>query len=873
MRLLQYGLRAGLVALVAAGAIAQLSYAADARQFNPGRIIDDAIFTNANSMSVQEIQNFLNSKIGTCDTWGEKRSELGGGTRRQWLESRRNYPPYRCLTDYMENPVTGENNYSKGTPAGAISAAQIIYNYSRQFNINPQVIIATLQKENGLVTDQWPMFRQFTEAMGFGCPDNVAPGAPVCDPAYKSFASQVYQAARHFRGYMDNKPGWYVSFNTGWNTIQWSPNASCGSSSVYIENRATVALYTYTPYRPNQAALNAQYGTGDGCSAYGNRNFFLYFSDWFGSSHGTAVMSSSLKISNDYNSELYTSIPTKASFVVKNNSGTSIDLGTIAIAARDSAGKNYDFGARHVVLSPWQEYRYEAYRTFDKEDTYSFEVVNYTSHYGWNNTYPSAIAGVSRKIGMTQVKQTPTVVGDPVVDNAESLHVGQTTNVRFTVKNNSAHPVNLGYFGLGIGSPSGKNADVPFDTVTSLAAGQEYNYIKPFTPQESGRYNAMVSATLDNRKVWSLGALPAPAPGATNRTSFVVKGSPTLIKGITLHSDRIYAGDKVTGSFTIKNFGNRAVTVNKKLCYIVRPDFGGNYDLGCLDIGTMKPGEELTYRGSRTFDKKGTYRAFFSMFDGKHWYDNWTFDRETGSEPTQLAVAVKDNPTLSQGLMIDNPLISAGNVLTGSFKVRNGSNRAVTVNKKLCYIVRSDRGANNDFGCLDIGVLQPGQELAYKGSRSIVEAGTYRAFFSMFDGKYWYDNWTFDRETGSEPTQLQFTVRDNPLLSQGLAITPAINGIATGSFAVKNDSPFPRVVNKKLCYIVRGGDQRNYDIGCLDLQTLAPHEVKTFSRSRHFPAGTYRAFFSMFDGKHWYDNWTPALATGAEPAKLQFTIR
>src|SRR5699024_261440 len=40
------------------------------------------------------------------------------------------------------------------------------------------------------------------------------------------------------------------------------------------------------PYQPNRAALNAGYGTGDGCSAYGNRNFYNYFTDWFGSTQG-----------------------------------------------------------------------------------------------------------------------------------------------------------------------------------------------------------------------------------------------------------------------------------------------------------------------------------------------------------------------------------------------------------------------------------------------------------------------------------------------------------------------------------------------------------------------------------------------------------
>lgn len=260
--------------------------AADLTQFRAGNIISDEIFTNTTSMTVSEIQDFLNSKVNSCDNYGTKTSELGGGTRRQWMANRGIQPPFKCVTDYYENPVTGENNYGRtDIPTGAISAAQIIYNYSQQFGINPQVIIVTLQKENGLITDQWPTPRQFYEAMGFGCPDNVAPGAPACNPQYRNFSTQVYQAARHFRGYMDRQycnGTWCTPYVVGVNYIRWSTNAACGGTNVNIENKATSALYSYTPYQPNEASLRAGYGTGDGCSQYGNRNFFSYYHDWFG---------------------------------------------------------------------------------------------------------------------------------------------------------------------------------------------------------------------------------------------------------------------------------------------------------------------------------------------------------------------------------------------------------------------------------------------------------------------------------------------------------------------------------------------------------------------------------------------------------------
>ena len=84
---------------------------------------------------------------------------------------------------------------------------------------------------------------------------------------------QIYAEGRWFTYYAPGKT---------WN-ILYHPNRACGSAPVRVENKATAALYYYTPYQPNRAALNAGYGSGDGCSSYGNRNFYQFFTDWFGS--------------------------------------------------------------------------------------------------------------------------------------------------------------------------------------------------------------------------------------------------------------------------------------------------------------------------------------------------------------------------------------------------------------------------------------------------------------------------------------------------------------------------------------------------------------------------------------------------------------
>lgn len=236
--------------------------------FNPGRIIDDMIFTNNTSMRVSDIQNFFNSKAPVCDTYGTQMYN-SWQTRAQFAATIGQYPPFTCVKDYSENGK---------------SAAQIIYDISQQYRINPQVLIVLLQKEQGLITDTWPYASQYQKATGYGCPDTAA-----CNTAYYGFTNQLTRAANMYRKILDNSPDWYAPYVLGNNYIQYNPNTACGGSVVNIQNRATQALYNYTPYQPNQATLDAGWGTAP-CGAYGNRNFYLYFTSWFGVTTGTPLV-------------------------------------------------------------------------------------------------------------------------------------------------------------------------------------------------------------------------------------------------------------------------------------------------------------------------------------------------------------------------------------------------------------------------------------------------------------------------------------------------------------------------------------------------------------------------------------------------------
>ncbi len=95
------------------------------------------------------------------------------------------------------------------------------------------------------------------------------------------FFYQIYYGARQFNRYAAH-PERYNHRAGVVNTVLYNPNLACGSSPVLIRNLATAGLYNYTPYQPNAAALANLYGTGDTCSAYGNRNTWRMWTDWFG---------------------------------------------------------------------------------------------------------------------------------------------------------------------------------------------------------------------------------------------------------------------------------------------------------------------------------------------------------------------------------------------------------------------------------------------------------------------------------------------------------------------------------------------------------------------------------------------------------------
>ena len=245
---------------VGLGGLEQNVLAASTAGFEAGYIISDYQMGNYSAMNEAEIQSFLTAKNGCGNRDYSYYLQLSGNRNYSWRWANGHFV---CLS---------EERFGDGETIGAGErAAHIIWQAAQDYRINPQVLIVMLQKESSLITDPIPNDGDYRKAMGYGCPDTAA-----CSSQYYGFKNQVRQAAAMFRSVLDG--GW-TNYPLGNNYVKYNPNAACGGSVVNIRNLATSALYRYTPYQPNAAVLA---GGGDGCSAYGNKNFYSYFEDWFG---------------------------------------------------------------------------------------------------------------------------------------------------------------------------------------------------------------------------------------------------------------------------------------------------------------------------------------------------------------------------------------------------------------------------------------------------------------------------------------------------------------------------------------------------------------------------------------------------------------
>jgi hypothetical protein len=183
-----------------------------ALDFDPNQIIANADLLEYESMNINDIQTFLNNQNGILKN-------------------------FKVLDNFgIER-----------------TAAEIIFNASQTYKINPKWILATLQKEQSLVTNPSPSQKNIDWAMGYAVCDSCS----VDDPAlamFKGFAVQIDRATYRIRYYYDHPD----EFN-----FKMGKLCSIDGRDVLPFNQATANLFNYTPH------------------IHGNYNFWNIWNRWF----------------------------------------------------------------------------------------------------------------------------------------------------------------------------------------------------------------------------------------------------------------------------------------------------------------------------------------------------------------------------------------------------------------------------------------------------------------------------------------------------------------------------------------------------------------------------------------------------------------
>lgn len=325
------------------------AHAITGADWNAGYIISDERFFDNGSMTESQIQEFLSARVPRCASTDST------------------LPCLPSLVTSTSDRAAAANGCGAYASEGWESSARILWKVAQACRINAQVLIVMLQKEQGLVTSTRPTLRQYQAAMGADCPDT----AP-CAATTLGFFNQVYKAAWQMRQYTYSPNSW--RHRIGPTDILYSPAADCGSSRVDIRNQATANLYNYTPYQPNAAALANLTGTGDRCSTYGNRNFWVFFSNWFGST----TASGTTQIDT-----LYASLG-GVSGVLGNPTSDYIAISTVAGAG---TGRAYEGGSIYWSDRTGTAAVIEPFRAF------YFGYDGATGRLGWPNSQSAPIAG------------------------------------------------------------------------------------------------------------------------------------------------------------------------------------------------------------------------------------------------------------------------------------------------------------------------------------------------------------------------------------------------------------------------------------------------------------------------------------------------
>jgi hypothetical protein len=256
--------------------------------FNKDLLMDDVVFQDSTSMSAATIDSWLNG--------------FGSGCIR---------PSSGFRTPDPQGWSPSQNKYLFG---GNVTAGQAIYDIAQLYHVNPQVILATLQKEQSIITGGAGCYYNSPDpasatsmtdqcgsgtrmctvacvysggcmniALGYGCPG-------YCEAKDEGFSMQLTLGTWLLRFGQQRSQGiltGYVGYESGDEYFTYTGPMTAGTRKRSINSSAIPYDGTWTTAAPEGVAVNI--GSGATAALYnftpftsGNRSFVNNFEGWFG---------------------------------------------------------------------------------------------------------------------------------------------------------------------------------------------------------------------------------------------------------------------------------------------------------------------------------------------------------------------------------------------------------------------------------------------------------------------------------------------------------------------------------------------------------------------------------------------------------------
>jgi hypothetical protein len=182
----------------------------------PHRVLSNEVLRDSDSMSVAQIQAYLNKQPGP-------------------LKKLRTWDHDTTCTVSASQPNV---NLTPDADRVSQSAAQLIWDACQQWQINPKVMLTMLQKEQSLLTRTKLTSTTLSRAIGAGCPNGTT-------NKYPGFGNQMWYGAKLLDGYGEGKNNSKIAlFYPGIRTwdIYRHPNIA-----IFPWSLATYKLYVYNP--------------------------------------------------------------------------------------------------------------------------------------------------------------------------------------------------------------------------------------------------------------------------------------------------------------------------------------------------------------------------------------------------------------------------------------------------------------------------------------------------------------------------------------------------------------------------------------------------------------------------------------------------